>query len=158
MSDTAKVKNCVNIGHITETDIDKIKALETDCDLSPWSAFDYQKEIRRPDSIGLIARYEDQAAGFIIMRGNEAHEAEIYNIGVGKQYRKKGIGQNLLNEAIRIAKADWKIISVWLEVRESNQNAADFYQKRGFEIIGQRRNFYTNPSENALLMRLDVKY
>jgi ribosomal-protein-alanine N-acetyltransferase len=45
---------------------------------------------------------------------------------------------------------------VWLEVRESNHKAIAFYVKNGFEQVQTRPNFYENPREAALLMRLKL--
>ena len=47
--------------------------------------------------------------------------------------------------------------SFYLEVRKSNENAISLYQKNGFKICGERKNFYKNPTENALLMCLIYK-
>ncbi|MBQ5323960.1 MAG: hypothetical protein J6J58_00770, partial [Oscillospiraceae bacterium] len=43
-----------------------------------------------------------------------------------------------------------------LEVRESNNPAIKLYEKLGFEFLGARKNFYSNPKENALIYKLDL--
>jgi ribosomal-protein-alanine N-acetyltransferase len=46
--------------------------------------------------------------------------------------------------------------SIWLEVRESNTAALTFYQKNDFNRMYTRKNFYTNPSENAIVMKRNL--
>ena len=46
---------------------------------------------------------------------------------------------------------------VTLEVRESNDPAKMLYAKHGFEVVGLRKNYYTKPKENAVLMTVYLK-
>jgi ribosomal protein S18 acetylase RimI-like enzyme len=75
-------------------------------------------------------------------------EIEILNIAVKKTHRRKGVASALL-EKLKEHVSDKKI---HLEVRESNLGAISFYERKGFKITGLRKNFYRNPTENALLM------
>jgi len=72
-----------------------------------------------------------------------------------KKYQKKGIGSLLLNEFLMNADK-LKIKTVWLEVRESNTEAQNFYRLNGFVQVRKRINFYIQPLENALVMRLEL--
>ena len=47
-----------------------------------------------------------------------------------------------------------RVENIWLEVRESNTRAIVFYTRNGFERVQTRTNFYENPREHAILMRL----
>lgn len=71
---------------------------------------------------------------------------EILNFCVEKEYQKQGIGNLLYNEVLKISNG---IIS--LEVRVSNLNAINFYEKRGFKRVAIRRGYYSN-GEDAILM------
>ena len=74
----------------------------------------------------------------------------LNNIGVLEKFRRMGIAKALFDSAYNAAKAEkW-----YLEVRESNLGAISFYEKLGFERVGMRKNFYTAPTENAVLMAL----
>lgn len=86
-------------------------------------------------------------------------EAEIYNIAVSKDCRENGIGANLLQNAFRyiLDKSEGVSATVWLEVRKSNQTAINFYLGNFFEISCERKNFYSNPSENALVLKTRIK-
>lgn len=147
----------INILPMSVADILEVKALENGCHLSPWSMKDYAAELQRIDSISLVAKKERESIGFIIARlitsSNINHEidVEIYNICVDKNYRNKRIGRLLFSTLIN--RVRHKAQAVWLEVRRSNTNAIIFYQKIGFKAVGTRKNLYSNPNDDAILMR-----
>ncbi len=78
-------------------------------------------------------------------------EGDIANIAVLPDYRRMGIGSMLLDTMLQQAK-DAEVRSVYLEVRQSNIPAIQLYLSRGFYKIGERKKYYKNPSEDALLM------
>ena len=65
-----------------------------------------------------------------------------------EKYRNKGIAQELLDKI--------KTKDIFLEVRESNQVAINFYKKNKFNQISIRKNYYSEPNENAIIMKLEV--
>ena len=73
---------------------------------------------------------------------------EILSIATIKEYRSKGIAQELLDKI--------KTKDIFLEVRESNQVAINFYKKNKFNQISIRKNYYSEPNENAIIMKLEV--
>ena len=130
--------------------------------LSPWSAQSYLDEIKNPNSIMLrLVSDENETIGFVVGRlvqGGEIEvrmDAEIYNIAVAAEHQGKGNGLILLRSFLRGSK-DRGAGFVWLEVRESNKKAIDFYKYNGFDKVQTRPNFYSNPRENAILMRLKL--
>ena len=73
------------------------------------------------------------------------------NIVVRKSYRNQGIGQELLEELLHLAKeTDLKICN--LEVNENNLSAIHLYEKNGFVVIGRRPKYYHN-IDDAILMQ-----
>ena len=78
-------------------------------------------------------------------------EAYITNIAVFPEYRRQGVAQKLLQKAIDGAKSR-DCVFITLEVRKSNSNAIALYEKLDFKNVGERKNFYTNPTENAIIM------
>ncbi len=78
---------------------------------------------------------------------------ELENIVVTQNAQRKGVGSGLLKQLIWHAHTE-DAGSIFLEVRESNQNARGFYRKAGFEEWGIRKSYYTHPSESAILYRL----
>jgi len=83
-------------------------------------------------------------------------ECEIYNIAVKREFQNRGIGNKLLNKLVLLAK-EHNSQSIWLEVRNSNTKAVKFYQKNNFRQIYERKNFYSNPLENAIVMKRNLQ-
>jgi ribosomal-protein-alanine N-acetyltransferase len=141
---------------------DYILDIQTECGLSVWSKNDYTSELEREDSIFKIAQTADEKViGFALVRilfgnSNVADTAfdssEILNIAVRNSFQHKGIGQMIFDEILNELKQKY-IKEIWLEVRKSNANAITFYQKNGFELQFERKNYYQNPPENALVFR-----
>lgn len=121
--------------------------------LSYWSLDDYQEEISRKDSYCLISRnQEGNTIGFIVARLIMSEECgEIYNIAVRDEAKHQGVGKLMLSAFIKYCK-DKELGKIHLEVRESNQAAISFYLKMDFRVVGIRKNFYSFPAENAILM------
>jgi len=151
---------------IQESDIKKILDIQTECHLSGWTTEEYREEFKKENSIMLAAKFKGETVGFLSARLSKAvsiseepkdfAELDILNFGVAKKYQKQGIGRLLLENLINKI-AGMNVKSVWLEVRESNVNAINFYKKKGFLEIQIRKNFYRQPLENAILMKLDLQ-
>lgn len=84
-----------------------------------------------------------------------ADEAEIASVCVDPAYRRLGGGTKLLQTLLRQARLSGAQ-NVYLEVRASNQAAQGLYRCAGFECIGVRKRYYTNPLEDAVLMRCEI--
>ena len=128
--------------------------------LSPWTAENYLDELKNPDAVMLrLVSPENKTLGFIVGRlvGSEASsiDAEIYNIAVKQSAQKKGNGQLLLNAFTEQCRGKG-VRTIWLEVRESNSPAINFYQKNGFIFVQRRSHFYSNPREHGWLMSLNL--
>ena len=120
---------------------------------SPWkyetflSSFDVGHK-------GLICKHNGEIIGFIIFSPINP-EAHILSISVIKKIQSKGVGTLLLRSMLDQCKAmNYK--KIFLEVRTSNLQAINFYQKFGFIKDAIRDNYYTDNSEDALLMSLSI--
>ena len=78
-------------------------------------------------------------------------EAQIINVATDSSYKRMGMAEQVLNRVFEEC-SNRAISSISLEVRESNEGAIALYEKLGFEVLGIRKNFYTEPTENALVM------
>ena len=78
-------------------------------------------------------------------------EGYITNVAVLESYRRQGIGKLLVNALIDFAN-EKNLAFLTLEVRKSHTPAINLYKNNGFEEVGERKNYYTSPLENALLM------
>ena len=90
---------------------------------------------------------EDKICGYLMVL-DSIDVYEILAIATIKEYRNKGIAQELLDKI--------KTKNIFLEVRESNQVAINFYKKNKFKEISVRKNYYSEPNENAIIMKLEV--
>ena len=166
------LRNSVKIDSMHFSDIVAVKELERANNLSVWSEVDYKNEIERDNSVTLVAKFESKAIGFLVARliinstivenfieilniESKKGEVEIYNIAVREDFRGYGIGKMLLEKLFDVAKSQ-SVGTVWLDVRESNNNAIAFYIGQGFKVIYIRKDFYNNPSENASVMCLKL--
>ena len=80
-----------------------------------------------------------------------APEGEIYRIATHPDFRGRGIGYRLLSYMTKTERGRG-LESVFLEVRSKNAPAISLYTSFGFEKIGERKNYYKNPDDNAILM------
>ena len=78
-------------------------------------------------------------------------EGYITNVAVFPEQRRRGIAGQLLQVFLNFAEAN-RLAFLTLEVRASNAPAIALYRKHGFQTVGQRRNYYQKPDEDALLM------
>ena len=90
---------------------------------------------------------DEKVCGYLIVL-DSIDVYEILAIATIEEYRNKGIAQELLDKI--------KIKDIFLEVRESNQVAINFYKKNKFKEISVRKNYYSEPNENAIIMKLEV--
>lgn len=104
--------------------------------------------------IVLVADFDGAVCGFVVARLG-ADECELENIVVAEAHRRAGIGHMLLRTLIAAAR-EKKALHLLLEVRESNHAAHALYEGSGFTLSSRRRNYYTNPSEDALIYNLPL--
>ncbi len=78
-------------------------------------------------------------------------EAQIINVATDARHKRQGVASEVLGFVLAECRARG-IISISLEVRESNEAAISLYKAHGFTVAGKRRDFYSNPRENALVM------
>lgn len=103
----------------------------------------------RPDT-SFIAIVGDCVAGYLFFMA-AADEGELLRIGVADSFRRQGIARALMAYMDQYVRENG-IYSVWLEVREHNTPARTLYENCGFQAQGTRRNYYRNPSEDAVIM------
>ncbi len=101
----------------------------------------------------LVAEISDHIVGYIIFWVREG-VGHIIIIAVEKDFQNMHIGSQLIDKAISIYKRN-KIYTVVLEVRKSNENAINIYKKKGFVIIDEEPNYYTD-GESAIIMKCDI--
>ena len=126
--------------------------LEAVCFSDPWSERSFREALATPWGFALVAETDDQVAAYIIGR-EAAGSGEVLNLAVGPEQRRRGLGRMLLQAALAAMTARG-VEEVFLEVRASNRAAQALYRDLGFRAVGQRRGYYRNPREDALVFRL----
>ena len=136
--------------------IDDLKeAYKIECEVnpSPWKYETFLSSFEVGHK-GLICKHDSEIIGFIIFSPINP-EAHILSISVTKKIQSKGVGSLLLQSMLdQCAAMNYK--KIFLEVRTSNLQAINFYQKFGFSKDAIRNNYYTDNSEDALLMSLSI--
>ncbi len=119
-----------------------------------WDVFSLKGELVKHISHSFVALHQDKVIGFVGM-WIIVDEAQINTIVIDSNYRNTGVGTALLTHIINYCK-ELNVISISLEVRESNEAAKKLYINKGFFIEGERKNYYSNNGETALLMKLNL--
>lgn len=131
--------------------VPQIAELERLCFSKPWSERMLADELDNPLASYIVAVGDNNQvlgyAGLTVVAG----EGYIDNIAVRKEYRLQGIAQALLEVFLRFGEAH-QLAFLTLEVRASNEPAKRLYLKHGFEQVGRRKNYYDQPTEDAILM------
>ena len=135
---------------MTAQHVDAVLEIENECFAHPWSRQSIESELENKNSVFYTALEGDEVAGYIGM-STVLDEGYIFNVAVSAKHRKKGIGSALIQELVTYGKKN-NFCFLTLEVRESNENAISLYSKFGFIKVGERKNYYSDPVENAVLM------
>ena len=149
-------KTLIGILKMTEDDLAKVLEIQQEGNLSHWSFEDYKGEIFRNNSFSIVAKVAGQTVGFLVGRLiAEDYCAELYNIGVSLNFRRQKAGNKLLESFIEYCIKN-ELEKIYLEVRATNETAIGFYLKNNFTVLSKRKNFYSNPTEDAILMVKEI--
>lgn len=129
--------------------------LEERCFSDPWSEGMIQSTLES-SLVSLFTLSEGDVLVGYLMLMNVFTDGEILNIAVLPEYRRRGLADKLFDACCEHCRS-LSMETLFLEVRESNAPAISLYQKRGFEQIGRRKNYYRQPKEDALVMRLSLE-
>ena len=129
----------------------KLSETEKICIPDGWSAESFKSEALKDNGIVLYIQEDNGIISALLTAYTAIGEADITNVAVLPEYRRKGYAISLISEFEKIIPEDTE--DIFLEVRESNQSAINLYLKAEFEKISVRKRFYSNPTENALIMK-----
>lgn len=132
-------------------DLEDIMHIEHKSFTIPWAKTSFEKELQDNDSaVYIIAHDNKNVIGYGGM-WKVIDEGHITNIAVHPDYRNNRIGCLLLEGLIDIAK-QLNLVSMTLEVRESNHIARRLYAKYRFYEAGKRKKYYQDNREDAVIM------
>ncbi|MDE3156776.1 MAG: ribosomal protein S18-alanine N-acetyltransferase [Acidobacteriota bacterium] len=133
-------------------DLDAVLAIEQASFTNPWTREMYLSEFAhsRVSHFYVVRDDEGEVAGFcsIWLVVDELH---INNVAIRPESRGRGWGAALVTHVLREG-ARLGARRATLEVRRSNEAARRLYRRLGFELVGTRRNYYTHPVEDALIL------
>ncbi len=132
-----------------------VAALERLCFTTPWNEAMLEEELYNDTASFIVAQRDDGEvlgyAGLHVI----LDEGYIDNVAVRPEYRRQGVADRLLDVFCRFGQA--RLAFLTLEVRPSNTAAVALYEKHGFREAGRRKNYYENPTEDALLLTKEFK-
>lgn len=143
----------LSIERMRISDLDEVMEIERTCFRQPWTREMFESDLLQTEfTYYIVAKLKGKLIGYAGMwvAGGEAH---ITTIAVHPNYRRKGVGSTLMRTLLEEALRRGAEIAV-LEVRQSNTAAQKLYRKYGFRPVGVRRNYYSNPTEDALVYEL----
>lgn len=131
-------------------DLDQVMEIENTAFSVPWTREGFFTFLTRRDSMFLVAEEKQQILGYCgtLM---VLDEADVTNLAVKKSRRREGIGEFLMKSMLLLLE-EQGIAMVHLEVRSSNGTAIRLYERQGFVPDGLRKNYYSDPEEDAVLM------
>lgn len=127
----------------TEADLDSVERIQRGSpEAAHWPARDYLSHRLT------VAELHGGVVGFAVTRTTAPGESELLNLAVATAHRGRGIGERLVEAACLAPDAG----DVFLEVRASNRTARNLYRKLGFLEVGERRDYYQNPTESGIVL------
>lgn len=157
------INSDLEIRRVEHKDLERISSIEKSSFPTPWPRSMFEVMYSRNQEGFRVAVLESKVVGYGIIRtemtvkpsgkglGKVGH---LLNLTVEKNYRKFGIGSALLNELEGYVK-DEGVKDLWLEVREGDPGARQFYLNKGFEDVGIRETYYPDGT-NAIIMRKEI--
>ena len=139
------------IVELTHESLDLILRIEKICFSEPWSREAYASEFRHTYSHTWGWMEGEVLIGYLTA-WLVFEEFHIANLAVAPEHRQKGIAKQLLDFSLSWAAEHEARVSL-LEVRASNKEAIGLYRGRGFLPLMTRRNYYSNPTEDAIILQ-----
>jgi ribosomal-protein-alanine N-acetyltransferase len=155
--------NGFSLSRMTEHDLLEVVEIEEESGLSRWGWAAYYAELQgsNRDLMLVMRAPESQAprvshtlAAYIVARLG-ANELHINNVAVRERYRRQGIGLTLLGRILEEGKRRG-VDAAFLELRAGNTAALSLYEKCGFRLTARRKNYYSEPTEDALVMTIQL--
>ena len=142
--------------YMSETDIESSRGIEVNSNPVPWTKKNFLDCLRK-DYYCLVQEADQEFSGFAIQTIS-LDQSHLLNIGIKEKFRKKGLGQELLEQIVHASKS-MGCKKIFLEVRVSNNAAIELYYKTGFNKVSIRKNYYRLPDgrEDALVMSKRLK-
>lgn len=140
---------------IEKRDLDFVLTIEKSCYENPWSSNKFLDTLSNPNSYSQGLMTDDGLIGYAFFN-LAVDSADLLNLAIHPNYQQQGFARLLMKKSFsKLTKLG--VNCLYLEVRESNHRAINFYHKVGFKQISIRKKYYSN-GENAKIMHFDFKH
>lgn len=147
---TSPTDGCVDIRALTTADAQAVAELEQVIfPHEAWSLALIQEEITSPWAHYYGVFREGELLGYGGIKGDV--DADLMTVGIRPQARGRGLGRSLTRALLQVGR-EAGMERVFLEVRISNRAARRLYESEGFEPVGQVKQYYRHPTEDAVVM------
>jgi len=144
----------VSIRRMTLEDVPIVHEIDVLSFSLPWPERSFHFELtENPVSRGWVAEFGGRIAAMLVL-WLIVDEAHIATIATHPDFRRQGVGEQLMIEALRSARMEGAT-KAFLEVRAANTGALELYKKYGFVVVGVRSQYYKDNNEDAILMNLE---
>ncbi len=134
--------------------LDRICRIEGASFSNPWPRESFLSDLRSPQARCTVALWQGTVVGYSI-GWFVLDELHVLNLAVDPERRRRGVARELLRDLLAAAEKQGCRHAA-LELRSSNQDARRLYQEYGFKPVAIRRDYYRCPTEDALVMLLDL--
>ena len=131
-------------------DLDQVMEIEEELFSVPWTKEGFLTFLMKENGMFLVVEEKDRILGYCGLL-TVLDEGDVTNVAVRKDRQREGIGNFLMESMIRLAEESG-ITMIHLEVRAGNETAIRLYERQGFVRDGLRKGYYTDPTEDAVLM------
>ena len=142
----------MSIRKMNSADIPDVLRIQGELAFQDWNERQYEQEIKAPYTYAIVYEGDNGIEGYAVFHLLGA-DSELLSIAVSTSAQRKGIGSQLLHAGLSQLDLD-KSDCCFLEVRENNIKARNFYEKHGFNLFGIRKKYYAD-GENAALYRTE---
>jgi ribosomal-protein-alanine N-acetyltransferase len=142
----------VIVRRMTAADVPAAAQIDAVSESLPWPERSFRAELEMPYSRGWVAETGGRVVGLLVL-WHIVDEAHIATVAVHPDFRRRGIGRQLLKAALDSAAAEGATSGL-LEVRAGNLAAQELYKQFGFVEVGRRPKYYKDNGEDAVLMSL----
>jgi [ribosomal protein S18]-alanine N-acetyltransferase len=144
----------LRIRAMREDDLARVMEIEHLCFSTPWREATFRNLLKRTDTDLYAAELDGRVVAYAAC-WTVFEQSELGNVAVAPEARGRGIAGALVDAVVARVRARGAH-ECFLEVRESNRAAQSVYHDRGFVVVGRRRSYYAQPTEDALVMRLQL--
>jgi ribosomal-protein-alanine N-acetyltransferase len=138
----------LKIRRLAYADLPRVLSIERRAFVTPWSMAMFVLELSKGSGVCLAATEGESLRGYLVC-SRYADMWHLMNVAVDPDRRREGIATALISHLLREIEGTDKLM---LEVRGSNEGAIEMYRRFGFAAVGQRRRYYQDNGEDAVVM------